>query len=226
MGHGTTTEEDGDVQGLRHQAAGVRTIGPAPRWRPSPRGASPTSRSSGSPSVSGSTKGSFYWHFKDHAALIVAALERWEADYTDGIIADRTATTDGPVARFRALLAAGLAESAGTWIDANLATDADDPSVADALRRVSAKRLAFVDEIFAELRSDGGSDRALLAFCAYLGMTQLQRIAPQLAPGRRQARFVDHVVEVLTTGRGSRTRPAPPGEAGAGVGRSGGAGQR
>jgi len=147
------------------------------------------------------TKGSFYWHFKDRAALIVAALERWEADYTDGIIADRTATTDGPAARFRALLGPALAESAGTRIDANLAADADDPSVADALRRVSAKRLAFVDEIFAELRSDGGSDRALLAFCAYLGMTQLQRIAPQLVPkGRRRARFVDHVVDVLTTG--------------------------
>ena len=30
----------------------------------------------------GATKGSFYWHFKDRPALIAAALDRWERDYT------------------------------------------------------------------------------------------------------------------------------------------------
>ena len=34
----------------------------------------------------GATKGSFYWHFKDRPALIDAALQRWERDYTDRII--------------------------------------------------------------------------------------------------------------------------------------------
>jgi AcrR family transcriptional regulator len=27
----------------------------------------------------GVTRGSFYWHFADHAALVAALLERWQA---------------------------------------------------------------------------------------------------------------------------------------------------
>ena len=35
----------------------------------------------------GVTKGSFYWHFANRDALIRAALERWEREETDDIIA-------------------------------------------------------------------------------------------------------------------------------------------
>src|SRR5215211_1580023 len=43
----------------------------------------------------GATKGSFYWHFKDRPALIAAALDRWERDYTDRII-ERLSEIDDP----------------------------------------------------------------------------------------------------------------------------------
>ena len=143
----------------------------------------------------GATKGSFYWHFADRPALIAAALERWERDYTDRII-EQLDEMDDPRAQFRALLESAFVDDPGVLIDANLLASADDPAVGEALERVARKRLAFVDGIFARLESPGGSDRALLAFTAYLGLAQLRRTAPGITPtGRRERTYVDHVVE-------------------------------
>jgi AcrR family transcriptional regulator len=143
----------------------------------------------------GATKGSFYWHFADRPALIAAALDRWERDYTDRIIT-KLADLDGPREQLRALLETAFVDDPGVLIDANLLAEADDPVVGEALERVARKRLAFVDEIFARLERPGGSDRALLAFTAYLGLAQLRRTAPDLAPtGRRGRTFVDHTLE-------------------------------
>lgn len=145
----------------------------------------------------GTTKGSFYWHFKDRPALIAAALERWEQDYTDQIIV-QLSTVDDPRERFRQLLESSFRAHPGVLVDANLLADADDPVVGEALKRVARKRLAFVDQIFAQLDTPGGSDRALLAFSAYIGLAQLRRTSPGLAPtGRRAKAYVDHAVECL-----------------------------
>lgn len=146
----------------------------------------------------GATKGSFYWHFKDRPALIVAVLERWELLYTERVI-DVLAAIDDPVERFRTLLESGFADSTGARVDVNLLADADEPAVAAALERVAARRLAFVDQIFAQLELDDGSDRALLAFSAYLGLAQLRRTAPRTIPkGRRMHAYVDATVRNLT----------------------------
>lgn len=140
------------------------------------------------------TKGSFYWHFKDRAALIDAALELWERLYTDEII-ERLAAVEDPRERFRGLLMSSFHEHPGVLIDANLLASASDPVVGAALERVARKRLAFVDQIFSQADVDGGSDRALLAFSAYIGLSQLRRTSPGLTPkGRRSTAYVDHVV--------------------------------
>jgi AcrR family transcriptional regulator len=145
----------------------------------------------------GATKGSFYWHFKDRPALIAAALQWWEQEYTDRII-DRLSEVVDPRDRLRRLLASAFEDQPGVHIDANLLAAADDPAVGPVLERVARKRLAFVDRIFAELGARGGSDRALLAFSAYTGLAQLRRTAPGLTPrGRRTKPYVDHVVEWL-----------------------------
>lgn len=144
----------------------------------------------------GATKGSFYWHFKDRPALVAAALDRWELEYTDAVI-ERLGAIDDPRERFRQLLVTSFG-APGALIDALLVADADDPVVAAVLARVSAKRLAFVDKIFAEHGADGGADRALLAFSAYLGLAQLARTAPALTPKARRAKsYVDNTVRFL-----------------------------
>jgi AcrR family transcriptional regulator len=146
----------------------------------------------------GTTKGSFYWHFKDRPALIAAALELWEHEYTDRII-ERLAGVADPRERLRQLLASTFIDHPGVLIDANLLAHADDPIVGPALERVARKRLAFVDHIFGQLGTPGGSDRALLAFSAYLGLAQLRRTAPSITPGSRRAKaYVEHILDWLT----------------------------
>jgi AcrR family transcriptional regulator len=145
----------------------------------------------------GATKGSFYWHFKDRQALIEAALTRWETEFTDRII-ERLAGVADPSERIRRLLESAFDDHPGVLIDANLLAAADDPLIAAALDRVARKRLAFVERAFAELGTPGGSDRAVLAFTAYLGLAQLRRTAPGLVPtGRRTKPYIDHAVAWL-----------------------------
>src|SRR4051812_38919077 len=50
----------------------------------------------------GATKGSFYWHFADRSALILAAVELWEEAETEAII-DSLADVDDPRERLRRL---------------------------------------------------------------------------------------------------------------------------
>jgi hypothetical protein len=87
-------------------------------------------------------------------------------------------------------------------IDVNLLAAGNDAAVGAALERVARKRLAFVDRIFAELQTAGGSDRAILAFSGYMGLAQLRRTAPSLAPsGARTTPYVDHAIAWLLSGR-------------------------
>ena len=51
----------------------------------------------------GATKGSFYWHFPNREQLIVEALELWEREGTDDVIAELAPVSD-PVERLRRLL--------------------------------------------------------------------------------------------------------------------------
>jgi AcrR family transcriptional regulator len=145
----------------------------------------------------GATKGSFYWHFKDRSALVAAALDLWERRYTDDII-ERLASVEDPRERFRGLLESAFHDQPGVLIDANLLAFASDSMVGAALDRVAKKRLGFVDQIFAQADAPGGSDRALLAYSAYIGLSQLRRTAPDLTPkGKRAAAYIANLVNWL-----------------------------
>ena len=145
----------------------------------------------------GATKGSFYWHFKDRDALIVAALELWERHYTDDII-DRLSSIEDPRERFRGLLETAFHDHPGVLIDANLLASASDEMVGAALKRVAKKRLGFVRQIFAQDDASGGPDRALLAYSAYIGLSQLRRTAPSLTPkGVRSKAYIANLVSWL-----------------------------
>ena len=51
----------------------------------------------------GVTKGSFYWHFSSREALLTAALERWEREDEDLVLAPMAAVAD-PRERVRELI--------------------------------------------------------------------------------------------------------------------------
>ena len=106
----------------------------------------------------------------------------------------RNAISDGLIA----LLHTTFSELPGVHIDAALLTEGRDPQVAPVLGRVARKRLAFLEQIFADLGYSHAKDRALLATTAYIGLAQLRRSAPDLTPSSRRVRaYVDHAVDAL-----------------------------
>lgn len=146
----------------------------------------------------GATKGSFYWHFTDRSDLIRSVLAEWEARDTDAVI-ERASSIEDPRERLESLFRLVFDESARVQVDTSLLADADDPIVAAALERVAAKRLGYIDELFQAMGSKAGSDRAVLAYTAFIGLAHLRRTADKLAPqGRRSSSYIGNITTWLT----------------------------
>jgi AcrR family transcriptional regulator len=148
----------------------------------------------------GVSKGSFYWHFADRAALIAAALQLWEETGTEA--GHRAlATVADPRERLRRLFAEAFGYSLAGQIEAALIGDADHAAVGPVLRRVTDRRIAFTLQAFVELGFDRerARHRALVAYTAYLGSFAVRRSDPRAAPGRRTLdAFLDELLEMLT----------------------------
>src|SRR6266571_7134785 len=98
----------------------------------------------------GATKGSFYHHFPNRDALILAALEDWERSQTDAVI-ERLDLIPDPGERLRAVLAAAFADRAGGVRDAALLAAATHPLVKPIVERVTERRLRYFAERYVEL---------------------------------------------------------------------------
>ncbi|WP_433758551.1 TetR/AcrR family transcriptional regulator [Nocardia sp. CA-135398] len=148
----------------------------------------------------GTTKGSFYWHFKDRAALIDAALARWEQRSTDDVIAEIAVETD-PAERLHRLFAQVIDYAATGRIELALLASADQPSVAATLRRVADRRIQYVAELLHELGLTAGQarTRAVVAVSIYHGFNQLARVSPDTLPTTEKQRraLVDSAFESL-----------------------------
>jgi AcrR family transcriptional regulator len=122
----------------------------------------------------GATKGSFYWHFPHRDALVGAALQRWEASRTQDVIAGVEVEPD-PAGRLRALLVRVVRSVGRDPIEVRLLGDADHPLATDAVRRVVARRIAYLVEQFEQLglSSVEARRRAVLLYTAYVGHDQL-----------------------------------------------------
>jgi AcrR family transcriptional regulator len=143
----------------------------------------------------GVTKGSFYWHFENRDALLKAALERWEKEATEAVIAAVNQISD-PRERLRQLLAEATTEepldghASGTEIyfsdalELAISDAADDPLVRPVLRRVSERRIDYLEECYRALGlpPEEARHRALLVYAAYVGTLRLAREAPGRLP--------------------------------------------
>lgn len=152
----------------------------------------------------GVTKGSFYWHFADREALLVAALARWEASYTERVIAELETVAD-PRERLMRLMTRVSDAARGDRIHVALAAAAgSDARVRATLARVSERRVAYLERCYAELGLPAARARrsATLAYAAYVGIVHLRVEAPESAPaGRALAAYVQHMVEALVPAR-------------------------
>ncbi len=152
----------------------------------------------------GATKGSFYWHFANRDALLEAALREWERTDTEDVIAIVEAAPD-PATRLRTLLTVALGghpDRPSDRVELTLLASSDHPLIAPVLARVTARRLEYLEQQFAELgfAPAQARQRGLLAYTAYLGHVQLTRATPDLTPtGAALAAYVDAAIDALTT---------------------------
>jgi AcrR family transcriptional regulator len=149
----------------------------------------------------GASKGSFYWHFDDRAAVLEEALALWEANLTDAVIEELQRVAD-PRERLRRLfLLAFRGRTAGRLATA-LTTHPATERMADVLRRVTDRRIVFLTEAFIELgfAASDARTRALITYNAYLGFFALAQGHPAAVPphGRSRDRYIETLLEVLT----------------------------
>lgn len=158
----------------------------------------------------GATKGSFYWHFANRAALVGAALELWERDYTEGIVQAVEAPGDdgsrpGPADRLRTLLTTVVGYARRGNLEMALLASADDPQVAPVLRRVTERRVGYVAALYEELGLDPADARrnATLAVSVFLGHLQYGRIglAPVAPAGAAWQDYLELVIARLLPGQ-------------------------
>ncbi|MEV0319685.1 TetR/AcrR family transcriptional regulator [Streptomyces sp. NPDC050658] len=147
----------------------------------------------------GTTKGSFYWHFANRDALIEAALNRWAEIHTEGTIQEVEAEPD-PRRRIRLLFAEAIASATSDPLEVALLATASHPQVAEVMRRVTDRRVAYVAELFAALGFPEAEARrrGLLAYTVYLGHAQLGHAVPSALPaGDEFGAYLDEALDVL-----------------------------
>jgi AcrR family transcriptional regulator len=149
----------------------------------------------------GATRGSFYWHFTDRAALVTAALEHWEHENTTALIPALETIAD-PVERLRVLFRE-VYEKPVDAVEIALACAGDQPLVGPVFARVTKARLDVLRRIFLDLGlpDSDAADRAWLGYALYIGHHQLARADEIKA---LQPAQLDRLVELLASGPGAR----------------------
>ncbi len=119
----------------------------------------------------GVTRGGFYGHFHDRAALLEAMLDRWERAATDEVREQVERRGGDPATKMRR---AGALTFSDELLPIDLAIRdwaRHDPSVAARLKRVDNQRMEYLRELFGELcvDEDEVEGRAVLAFSLAIG---------------------------------------------------------
>ncbi|MCP4315753.1 MAG: TetR/AcrR family transcriptional regulator [Hyphomicrobiales bacterium] len=129
------------------------------------------------------TKGSFYWHFRDVPALKEAMLATWNQRATEDVIAINAGPHADTATRLRALIALVTdersAEYGGVRAEAAIREWARyDKKVAEAARQVDQRRLEYLSSIAADLGYKD-SDRIKMAQLLYGGLIGLEYLHAQ-----------------------------------------------
>jgi len=144
----------------------------------------------------GVTKGSFYWHFKNRGALLEMVLERWEEECTEAVIAAAERLSDPrerlvwvfDEATADEFLVGGHTSEPGIFFsrafEQELYDAAGDPVVGPVVRRVSERRVDYLEECYRALgfSTEDAHHRGLLAYAAYVGTMRLAREVPGRVP--------------------------------------------
>jgi AcrR family transcriptional regulator len=118
------------------------------------------------------TKGSFYWHFKDRAALHTAMIDHWRAITTREVIERFDRTGGDARVKLRRLIALATGAVAPVALDTAMRAWArQDPAVAAAVAATDNERVAFISALLCEMGiKPGVADlRARIVYLAAVG---------------------------------------------------------
>lgn len=147
----------------------------------------------------GVTKGSFYWHFRSRDALLQAALERWQHQGEDVLLAQIT-SIDEPRERLRQLFLRVAGEKLSHRVHAALLSALEHAHVRAAVELAARRRLDILANAYRQTGLDdvNALNSARLAYAAYVGFVQLNRLrgVERLSHDELSA-YVDHVIHAL-----------------------------
>lgn len=150
----------------------------------------------------GATKGSFYWHFRDRAALVDAALMLWETEDTEAVIAALDELPD-PMERMRTLFEFTHTLDDTFAVESVMLAESDDPQVGPVLARVTDRRLDYMARTLASvgIPKVEARHRALLAYQMWIGYVQLHRAVGAVMPrGKARNAYLQHMLATLEAG--------------------------
>lgn len=121
----------------------------------------------------GVSKGSFYWHFKDRAALLGAVVDAWEQHGTLEIIQGVEAESNDPADQLWGLFERtfGTPPAADAFETAVRSWASQDSHTRKLVKRVDRKRLAFVAGLLhaAGIPKAESKRRSELLYCTLIG---------------------------------------------------------
>jgi AcrR family transcriptional regulator len=141
------------------------------------------------------TKGSFYWHFKDRAALLDAMLEAWRKRATFAVIDEVESVGGDAVQRLRQLSAI-VGRIEGRLDLAVRAWGGQDAAAKKALDEIDRQRLDYLASLFRELSFSPpeANARARLVYHALIGELTMGKL---IADAERLAERFEIVIPML-----------------------------
>ncbi len=123
----------------------------------------------------GVTKGGFYWHFTGRPDFLERMLDTWQQTVIEDVIAQVDSHGENPRERLRELFRLGITLSGsaeGLGVEPTIRDWARrDPRVAERLRGVDGRRMAFMRQLFGQFSLDelDAEARCLQAYSLLIG---------------------------------------------------------
>jgi AcrR family transcriptional regulator len=153
----------------------------------------------------GVTKGSFYWHFADRDALLIAMVKRW-AEKTEALIAEAEFLST-PQARLEALIVAVHRSLEGVRSMRAMSALSAHAALHESVCAVAERRHRFLSACYLGmgLSKERAEARARLLHAAALGMGELAPLGLGFGNEAERHAYIEALLELV---RGA-SEPAP-----------------